>query len=176
MRDAITPDTEFSLTPETAKLVLANRLALSDQYSISTNDADIIEQVATLGGPRQHPFSSEIYQRVLVVIEDESMLEDDDIFISDNGNQYKTSYIFPTPNSESTEQLLNEFRSVPSSGDLVGKVPFQLRELSRRPGNSMSINHGRIILHVTSSRVGEQSFVTTILISNCYTGGERTTW
>jgi len=162
MRDALTPETEFSLTPDTAKLVLASRIGLSDLYSISTNDADIIEQVATLGGPRQqHSFSSELYQRILVVIEDESMLEDDSLFISNDGKQFRTSYIFPTPNSEATEQLLTEFRSVSLThkGDVsYGEFPWALRELGKRPGNSLQSELGRGIVHVKSSRILSEKY------------------
>jgi hypothetical protein len=157
MRDAITQPSDFSLTPETAKLVLANRIGLSDSYSISTSDAGVIEQVASLGGPQQRPFSSEHgYQRILVVIEDESMLEDDNMLIYDDGKQFTPFYMFPTPDSVATEELLNEFRSVSSThpGDShVGPLPQALIELSKRPGNSLATNSGRIIAHIKSSKV-----------------------
>jgi len=166
-----TPSTESlhhdTVRSETAKLILSRRLGFSDFYSLSGSDENSIQQIDTLGGPQQHPFSAHQHSqesRVLLVVEGISSVEDIvSLLPIADVTRLQSFEVNPAPQSSDTKQLLDEFiaeaerysplhqEAIRSSKSLENIESLQ--KLASWNGNRFVARDARLIIHITSLMV-----------------------
>ncbi|KAF2675254.1 hypothetical protein BT63DRAFT_409355 [Microthyrium microscopicum] len=138
-----------TVSPKIARLIFAQRLGLSDDFSISGFEPAEIQQVDRYGGPQQHPMAGAPPKgsRVLIVVD--GVEKSEDIF---QHSQSTTSFeIIPAPHPEDTRELLSEFADHDSSKASNYHSNLRaLNDLSEHVGNDLQIHGDKIILHLSS--------------------------
>jgi hypothetical protein len=155
-----------NLRPETAKLILSQRLGFSDHYSLAGSDVVDIEQIDAFGGPRQHPFSlskqEDVLPRVLLVIEGDLKWFGEDIMAPVGEKALTGLHISPAPQSRYTaefmEELMTESRRY-SALDTSGQASWRNLEILAVHADNRIVKHaGRTIAYVKSPMVGGAAF------------------
>jgi hypothetical protein len=146
------PDT---VSPKIARLIFAQRLALSDDLTIAASEPAEILQVDRYGGPQQRPMVAPVISgsRLLVVVDGVEPLE----ALAPTGSGLTAFDIVPAPHPKDTEDLIAELSTqiINESEDATAdyELPTFAKDFAKWSGASLHGRRGRYIIHVSSISV-----------------------
>ncbi|KAH9879159.1 hypothetical protein J1614_002596 [Plenodomus biglobosus] len=170
-----------SVSPETARLILAQRLAVSRFHSIEHADAEAIRHINTFGGPAQKLFGTDDAHRSkahLLVWVDNAEQDEATVIVNDGSDRTQDFTITAAPPASDNDRLIQDFitqaKSLPAFPDPQQRTYSSEQEmLEALPPHSTKSYNGYLNVWRTSTRHGQSSEDVAEILSRVYEKAEK---